>query len=122
MKMAMLAICIRRFVRLSPLYFAAAFYVGAAFGLVCQELSLRHIFERTGIVNEAATFAFFLLVVAAPAWAIMKSLWLIAQRRQLGAGIGALLLCLPFVFLVCGSILRSEAMRQIQQRPIQVDP
>jgi hypothetical protein len=120
--MTLIANLVSRVLRLSPLYFAAAFYVGGVFGLLCQELVLRGVLGRTGFLNEAATFTLFLLVVAAPVWAMLKSLWLISRRKQLAVGVSALLLCLPFVFLLWGSVLRSGAMRQIQQQPIQVDP
>ncbi|MGM9482870.1 hypothetical protein ACS5PN_16870 [Roseateles sp. NT4] len=106
---------IRRFLLLSPLLFVAFFYVGGVLGVVVQELLLTTSTEMNPLVSRIALAVFALPAFVAPAWGISRSVWLLSRNRSKVESLCALLLSLPFMLVVMGSIQRASAASLISQ-------
>ena len=97
---------LRRFLTRSPVWFVSLFYIGAGLGLLVQELMLRKLL--TGDVASNVAFGVFIfLVFFAPAWGVLRSVWLLAHNQQKADSLVALLLSLPLFFVVIGTLQRS---------------
>ena len=102
----------------SPLLFVGLFYIGAALGLACQELSLLMPGAARAVFHRLSFPLLTGLVVVGPAWGVLRALWLLAHRRRVDESFFALLLSLPLLFVLVGSAQRAAAQRVSQGKPV----
>lgn len=111
---------LRRFAMRSPVLFVSLFYIGTALGLLVQELSLRNLVPEAAFgAGGLATAA--LLIVVAPVWGILRSVWLLAHKQRKAESILALVLSLPLIFVIVGTFQRASAAVPLPNRSVSTD-
>ena len=95
-----------QFFRRSPVLFVSLFYVGAVLGLVMQEVAMRIPDQARPFFNQAGFGIMVSLIFIGPAWGVLRAVWLLANNSRRAESVCALVLSLPLIFVIVGSVQR----------------